>query len=192
MNANQLKKVVVMGLPNGGKTSMKQILFADMHPKETKELGATYNMQTVDTAFLNNLFCILDIGGHEDFMKKYLDEQKITIFTNCSAVIYVIDVSKDIDGENKALNVKYIKTVIENIIAYSSNAWLFIFLNKIDLITDLSDKKERIDKYHAFFKDIPGYSTFDNKKVEITSIFEPSMYAVCSYSRHGLRLCPSS
>jgi GTPase SAR1 family protein len=177
MNANQLKKVVVMGLPTGGKTSMRQILFADMHPKETKMLGATYNEQIVNTTFLNNIFCIADVGGHEDFMKKFLDEQKIQVFTNCSAVIYVIDVSKEIEVD-KTLNTKYIKSIIESVIAYSPNAWIFFFLNKIDLISDQIDKKERIEKYHAFFQDIPGYASFEQKKVEVTSIFEASMYAV--------------
>lgn len=88
------RKVLLMGPSDGGKTSMRSVIFSNNRPRDTARLGLTFEMERSKVKFLGNLILNLwDCGGQQSFIENYLNKQKDFIFSNVAVLIYVLDVS---------------------------------------------------------------------------------------------------
>jgi Ras-related GTP-binding protein A/B len=58
-------QVLLMGRSGGGKTSMRSVIFANFHAKDTIRLTLTNEVQTSKVNFMDNLYLDLwDCGGY--------------------------------------------------------------------------------------------------------------------------------
>lgn len=128
-----------MGKSGAGKTSMRSIIFANFIARDTRRLGATFDVEYSHVRFLGNLVLNLwDCGGQESFMENYFTSQRDNIFRNVEVLIYVFDVeSRELE---KDLN--YYQSCLEAILQFSRNAKVFCLIHKMDLIQ--GDHQERI------------------------------------------------
>eukprot|EP00913_Durusdinium_trenchii_P035444 g33170.t1 len=89
-------KVLLMGRAGAGKTSMKSIIFANYHSRDTKMLQPTNHVEHNSLRFLGNLRLNLwDCGGQDQFMENYFESQRENIFQHCEVLIYVLVAARD-------------------------------------------------------------------------------------------------
>jgi Ras-related GTP-binding protein A/B len=93
-----------MGTNGVGKTSMRSIIFANFHAKDTFKLTPTIDVKSSKAKFLGNLVLNLwDCAGYKSwccnlyfsqdlFMKQYFEAQREHIFKNVEVLIFVFDV----------------------------------------------------------------------------------------------------
>ena len=89
------QKILLMGRPNSGKTSMRRIIFSNLSPSATRSLGATISIDRSDHGFLGQLWLeIWDCAGQSGYMDNHLDGQENggNIFDDVAALVYVFDV----------------------------------------------------------------------------------------------------
>ncbi len=81
-----------MGTGGAGKTSMKSIIFANFHAKDSFKLNPTMDLNHTTTKFLGNLSMNLwDCPGQNLFMKRFFESHKDHIYSNVEILIYVFD-----------------------------------------------------------------------------------------------------
>ena len=98
---------------------------------------------------LQNLW---DCGGQNAFTDNYLTAQKDTIFTNVAVLIYVFDITSN-EWES---DLKYFEDIIGTLRENSSDAGVWVLINKMDL----ADKED------------PQRKKFAEKKAEILAVDE--------------------
>ena len=90
-----------MGRRFSGKTSMRSIIFANFHAKETMKFAPTIEVQSSNVTFLGSLYLnVMDCGGYflfmfrqDLFMEQYLGALRDRIFKDAAVMIYVFDAS---------------------------------------------------------------------------------------------------
>lgn len=125
------KKVLLMGKSGAGKTSMRSIIFANFIARDTRRLGATFDVEYSHVRLLGNLVLNLwDCGGQDVFMESFFTSQKDNIFRSVEVLIYVFDVeSHDSDKDLRDYN-----SCIEAIVQHSPEAKVFCLIHKMDLV----------------------------------------------------------
>jgi Ras-related GTP-binding protein A/B len=127
-----------MGRENSGKSSMRSIIFANYIARDTKRIGATIGIENSNMRFVGNLTLNLhDCGGQEGFMKSYLSDQRDSIFTNVSVLIYIFDVASD----NPEGDLKYYQKCLEALMQHSPGARVFCLIHKMDLVAEEEREK---------------------------------------------------
>lgn len=72
-----MSKLLLMGSAGAGKTSMQRVLFANMLPKETSNIGYTVAREEHKIYLLGGLtFSLWDCGFQDQFVQEYFDSQK--------------------------------------------------------------------------------------------------------------------
>lgn len=130
----EMKKIVLMGLANAGKTCIYERVFEGKKPWELMQSTATkgidyreYNVGSITKPM------IWDLGGQQQYLDEYHGPLRRNIFRKASVLLYVIDVS-DVDRfENTRLEFEW---SANQILSSNRNASLNIFFHKIDLIHD--------------------------------------------------------
>jgi Ras-related GTP-binding protein A/B len=143
------KKVLLMGKSGAGKTSMRSIIFANFVARDTRRLGATFDVEYSHVRFLGHLVLNLwDCGGQESFMENYFASQRDNIFRHVEVLIYVFDVeSRELEKD-----LRYYQNCLESILLHSPDAKVFCLIHKMDLIQlDQQDnvfleRKSNLDK----------------------------------------------
>jgi Ras-related GTP-binding protein A/B len=94
MNTNKepnLSKILLMGVNDVGKTSMRNIIFANSSPRDTFLLGWTHEVSESRLRFMGNLSLnLLDCGGQDQFWDHYFTTKKSQIFSNVEIFVYVV------------------------------------------------------------------------------------------------------
>ncbi|MFX0062159.1 MAG: ADP-ribosylation factor-like protein [Candidatus Hermodarchaeota archaeon] len=159
-------KILLAGLSEAGKTSIKRIFFYKHKTTDVENLPATIDYERKSLSVSNTLITIVDLGGQQVFIKRFLDKISPFIFSSVHILIFVIDVA-----EKSTLNdaIKYFRSCIELLQQYSPNAKLFVFLHKNDLVR-LSPNYESI---HAQLKE--QFQLQSSKRVAFlrTTIYDP-------------------
>lgn len=131
-------KVLLMGRNGSGKTSMRSIIFANHLARETKNMEATFEIDTTNVRFLGNLSLLLwDCGGQEAFMESYFKRQRDYLFRNVSVLIFVFDV----ESTEVKKDVQYFKDAMEALQEHSPDAKIFILIHKMDLLPEEQGEK---------------------------------------------------
>ena len=138
-------KVLLMGRNGSGKTSMRSIIFANHLARETKNMEATFEIDTTNVRFLGNLSLLLwDCGGQEAFMESYFKRQRDYLFRNVSVLIFVFDV----ESTEVKKDVQYFKDAMEALQEHSPDAKIFILIHKMDLLPEEQGEKVFRKKEH--------------------------------------------
>lgn len=132
-------KVLLMGRAGAGKTSMKSIIFANYHARDTSRLQHTNHVEHNSLRFLGNLRLNLwDCGGQDAFMDNYFESQRETIFQNAEVLIYVLvsvaASSQRDDSKENAKELNYFAHAMDSLRQFSPNASVFCLIHKLDLV----------------------------------------------------------
>ncbi len=127
-------KLVLIGKPSVGKTSIKQAVFEMNNPNDLiiYPLEPTRGINTSSYSWIDVDINIFDTSGQElPFLLEDEEEQK-KAFKSASIVIYVLDYT--MYTSKKDLLIKDIKEIHKIMQKYEINAELTLFFHKIDLI----------------------------------------------------------
>jgi len=167
----EMRKVVLIGLANAGKTCIYERVFEGkkpwelMHSAATK--GITYKEYKVGEV---SKPMIWDLGGQQQYLDEYHGPLRKSIFRKASILLYVVDVS-DVDRFDGSL--KEFEWAANQITSFNPDAKLNVFLHKIDLIHDREEIIGYLDK--LFHKNISQPINFHP-----TSIFDESLFKAWS------------
>lgn len=138
-----------MGRAGAGKTSMKSIIFANYHARDTSRLQHTNQIEHNSLRFLGNLRLNLwDCGGQDVFMENYFESQRETIFQNAEVLIYVLVAVSDKrpteSKDDKKGDLNYFAHAMESLRQFSPSATIFCLIHKLDLVHE--SKREEVFK----------------------------------------------
>lgn len=179
--------IILMGLSNAGKTSIKKVVFEKMLPHESVFLEPTQNIENFK---VENL--CYTTGYVRDFPKNYNFEKappvELKYFQTCTVLIYVID-SQDTTEETY----DYLKEVVINALNRNPKIAIEIFLHKADgaYFLKINNMNKRRSEVQTRIKDI-----FIELNLEInagfysTSIYDHSLYE--AFSRIFQKIMPQN
>jgi Ras-related GTP-binding protein A/B len=170
---SDIRKVLLMGPGNSGKSSMRSIIFANHLARETRSFSHTVSVDRGQVRFLGTLTLnIWDCGGQIEYYKTYFSTEKETIFSNVSVLIFVLDVkSLQVDEDLE----EYVKCV-ECLKEFSKQAKLFVLVHKMDLVP----KEDRKKIYRGISKSLKQISLPFKITTYQTSIWEETLYEAWS------------
>lgn len=176
LNDNDLKedsiKILLIGLDNGGKTSILKCLKGIKGVSAFNSPMPTKGLEVEQFEALNSKYSIWDLGGQKAFRDDYFND--FNKYSNrVSKIIYVIDVQ---DVNRYDLAIEYLEKVI-NSIDIQNEIDFSIFLHKFDpdlkFNQDLNENV--IDELIKKIKEtIPSKFIYSLYKTSIYAIFEKS------------------
>lgn len=119
-----------MGRKKAGKTSIHSVIFANLTPKETRNIGFTVDINESRINFLGLTMNINDCGGQDELMTQYIKNYPQRVFSNTQVLIYVFD-SK---SQEQKQDLQLFQEITEKLIEFSPQAKIFILAHKQDLI----------------------------------------------------------
>jgi len=169
--------IILMGLSNAGKTSIKKVVFEKMLPHESVFLEPTQNIENYK---VENL--CYTTGSVRDFPKNYNLEKappvELKYFQTCTVLIYVID-SQDTTEETY----DYLKEVVINALNRNPKITIEIFLHKADgaYFLKINDMNKHRSEVQTRIKDIFLELNLEvNAGFYSTSIYDHSLYEAFS------------
>ncbi len=171
MPSASLKKIILMGLSNAGKTCIYERVFEGKKPNELLQSAATkgisyreYDLGKAGTPM------IWDLGGQKQYLDEYHGPMKEAIFQKASTLLYVVDV---LDTERYEAARGEFEWATNQMLAKNPNATLHIFLHKIDLV---QNKDEVVKQLVSFFSQATSHRIFFHP----TSIFDETLFKAWS------------
>ncbi|MFW9995304.1 MAG: ADP-ribosylation factor-like protein [Candidatus Odinarchaeota archaeon] len=168
----QVQKLVMLGLGEAGKSSIKSIVFDGKKTHDVSDYKATSNYIRTSNSFIGSTFSIFDCGGQEVFLTRYVGKLSEFIFSSVKVLVWVIDVG-NFEGVSKSKY--YFDLAMERLHQYSPEATVYCLFHKIDLLTP--DKKtEVVETLKNFFTPFKSFET----KYHATNIFDHSIFTAFS------------
>jgi len=168
----KLKKVILMGLDNSGKSSIVYCLRGVRNLMSFVSLNPTKDYDIANFEALGSKYSIWDFGGQEQFRNEHL-EKLDKHFTGTDKLIYVIDVQ---DSERFDLAVDYLKKILDYLINSKVRLEFSIFLHKWDPDLALFNRAidyKRVNKLIKEVKDlVPPEFPYKFQKTSIYTLFE--------------------
>eukprot|EP00184_Porphyridium_aerugineum_P007650 CAMPEP_0184698680 /NCGR_PEP_ID=MMETSP0313-20130426/5209_1 /TAXON_ID=2792 /ORGANISM="Porphyridium aerugineum, Strain SAG 1380-2" /LENGTH=531 /DNA_ID=CAMNT_0027157651 /DNA_START=87 /DNA_END=1682 /DNA_ORIENTATION=- len=171
-------RILMAGLPRSGKTSIQSVIFHKVSPHETLFLEST--IKVVKDEVENSAFCqfqVWDVPG--SFGSAADDASMDAVLNDCSALIFVIDVTSDHPDE--AL-LRLHETIVR---AYQANPAVFIevFIHKADALTEeqkVQCQRELQDRVDQELQEVNLHLVVNQISYRATSIFDHSVYEAFS------------
>lgn len=182
-----------MGRAGAGKTSMRSIIFANYHTRDTMQLQPTKWVEHASVRFLGNLKLNLwDCGGQDVFMENFFESQRETIFQSCEVIIYVIQAVSDRRSSQESQrsgapteltkDLNYFAHAMESLKQFSPNARVFCLIHKLDLVHE-SKRHEVLRNYE---RDLRNTAQGMDIKCFGTSIWDETLFKAWSQIVHSL------
>lgn len=142
-HSDPAKKVLLMGKSGSGKSSMRNMIFANMAAADTRKLGATIDMETTPIKFLGHFALrLVDCGGQDSYMHNFLSmpaRNRSSVFSQIGCLLYVFDVeSPDFSSIDMIWFSRVISALLETL-SESENTEEFrlhILIHKMDLVPE--------------------------------------------------------
>lgn len=134
------RRILIIGPPAAGKSTIRRVFFEDGSPKELLEapLEPTRGIENYAYNWLDVTAGIVDSAGQE--IERWLGLDSQLAFSESDSIIFVIDVQKFQEYENQIM--EDLLSALEAKEKYAFKSQFNIFLHKIDLIE--ADKQEEI------------------------------------------------
>ncbi|MCF2143306.1 MAG: 50S ribosome-binding GTPase [Candidatus Heimdallarchaeota archaeon] len=161
-------KVIVLGLSQSGKTSIRQVVFEGFTPQATALNPATVRINRKLFNLAGGNINLFDIGGQTNYLNEIFEQYKDRTFSNVKAAIFVVDVS---DAANIMRSKYYFDMTIKALQSLSRPARVYVFAHKMDVVP--LNKREPVVKSIA---DIFEIDKFENVSIHGTSIFDESVW----------------
>lgn len=155
-----------MGLAQSGKTTIVKVTAEGMIPQKKADYSATLDYKRNTYTLFGTKVSMFDLGGQKSFLDRFIGELAEFVFTNVSALIFVVDVS---NMDTISLAKYYYDMGKKTLKKFSPKAQTKILLHKMDLI----DQSKKAD----FLSSVIEFLEFD-KKDEIfeTNVFDQSIF----------------
>ncbi|KAF7233591.1 hypothetical protein EG68_10547 [Paragonimus skrjabini miyazakii] len=123
-------KILLLGLPSSGKSSIQRVVFHKMAPTDTLFLESTHKIEKNDVSDCSFIkFQIWDVPGHFNICDPTY--QTDAIFLASSAIIFVIDAQ---DDYHEALS--RLHTTLDRAFRCNVNTKFEVFIHKVDCLND--------------------------------------------------------
>ncbi|MFO7794536.1 MAG: ADP-ribosylation factor-like protein [Promethearchaeati archaeon] len=151
-DGGELRKIMLLGLDNAGKTSIVLTLKGDKSLLSYMSLSPTMNHNITNITVSDTKFNIWDFGGQETYRKEHLENMEDYI-EGCNKIIYVIDVQ---DYERYDISLTYLKDLLVLIDNSYDKIQFSVFLHKYDPnIKEIKPKiSDKIDELLSKVKEI--------------------------------------
>ncbi|MHA1971788.1 MAG: ADP-ribosylation factor-like protein [Candidatus Hodarchaeales archaeon] len=171
LKQSSARKIILLGLSQAGKTSIRDVVFGGKDPEETKDYAATLNYERQIEQVADEPITVMDLGGQEVFLKRFLSSMSSFIFSNVAVLVFICDISTPdkfpasrkafIEGVNRLEEMSDVQPAI------------YVLLHKTDLMTDLTQRAERMEFLMEMFQDAAP-----NKNITFlqTSIYDNSIH----------------
>mgnify|MGYP006277538225 CR=1 FL=1 len=169
--SNSVRKIVIMGLNNAGKSSIALNLRGKKDLLSHLSLNPTEDHQVINTEIMNTEFNFLDLSGQKEYRTEHLSNIS-RYLEHCDKLIYVIDIQ---DKKRYELALDYLEKIIDKIKVMEPSLDLSIFFHKYD--PGIKEKHPSIQnklKYliNEIKEIIPSKIPFEVFKTTIYTIFE--------------------
>ena len=124
-------KIVVLGLSQSGKTSIRQVVFEGFAPEATSMNPATVRINRKLFNLAGSSINLFDVGGQTNYLNEVFDQYKERTFSDAKAFIFVVDIS---DASNIMRSKYYFDLTMENAKKLSQDARIFVFAHKMDVV----------------------------------------------------------
>ena len=171
-------KIILMGLRRCGKSSISQVVFNKMTPNGTVLLESTTKIEFRDietNCFLH--YELVEIPGQMDIFESTVPLNHEGLFSNCDAVIFIIDCS---DIYESAL--PYLYQIVTSAHKINPRIRFEVFIHKTDVLRQEGDKLAiRRDIYYKVTRDLQE-SCLEAVKLHfhLTSIYDYSIFEALS------------
>jgi Ras-related GTP-binding protein A/B len=170
-SSEDIKKIVLMGLSNAGKTCIYERVFEGKKPWElmqsTSTKGISYKNYEVGNV---SKPMIWDLGGQQQYLDEYHGPLKNSIFKKASVLLYIVDASDAERYENARIELEW---SVNQILTFNQSPIINVFLHKIDLINDKNALK-------AYLKDFLTQNISYEIRFYPTSVFDESLFTAWS------------
>ena len=161
-----MEKIIIMGLAQSGKTTIVKVTAEGYIPQKKAEYTATLDYKRNTYDLFGTKISMFDLGGQKSFLDRFIGELAEFVFTNVSALIFVIDVS---NMDTISLAKYYYDMGKKTLAKYSPKAKTKILLHKIDLI----DKSKKDD----FLESVKEFLEYDKAdEVFETNVFDQTIF----------------
>ncbi len=168
---NNMKKIVLMGLANAGKTCIYERVFEGKKPWELVHQAATKGISYKDYEIGSmSKPVIWDLGGQQQYLDEYHGPLSDNIFRKASILLYVIDITDYDRFENSRIEFEW---AVDQILSHNPKAKLNVFLHKSDLIHDK-------DSVVSHIRNILAKNISHDIDYHLTSIFDESLFKAWS------------
>jgi GTPase SAR1 family protein len=131
------KKIIFVGPPEAGKTTLRKIFFEGENRKELLDFGLepTHGQETI-LLKLSDRVGVFDLSGQEN--QRWLESDEKSVFYDTQIIIIVIDITTPLSNI-----FDFVKKIIQIRDEITPSSYIYILLHKKDLITRdrLSDIK---------------------------------------------------
>jgi len=137
------RKIILLGLSQAGKTSIRDVVFGGKAPEETANYAATLNYERQVEQVADEPITVMDLGGQEVFLKRFLSSMSSFIFSNVAVLVFICDISTPdkfpaslkafTEGTNRLEEMSDVQPAV------------YVLLHKTDLLTDLTQRAERME-----------------------------------------------
>lgn len=167
----EMKKIILIGLSNAGKTCIYERVFEGKKPWELLHSAATKGISYREYKVGMILKPIIwDLGGQQQYLDEYHNVLRDNIFRKASILLYVIDVTDTDRYENAR---KEFEWSVNQILSFNPGAIINVFFHKIDLVHDP-------DAVVAHLKKSLSQNISHNIRFHSTSIFGQSLFSAWS------------
>lgn len=160
------KKIIFVGPPGAGKTTLRKIFFEGESSTKLIEyaLEPTYGEESLIMRLpgLNEDVGIFDLAGQEN--KRWLESEEKSIFNNTRVILIVIDLTLS----NEEIT-DFIKTIIDLRNDITPSSYIFVLLHKIDLVSEKKVREIRVLTKDHFSNEIQIDFLFTSVKREYFS-----------------------
>ncbi len=87
------RKIILLGLSQAGKTSIRDVVFEGKSPEDTKDYAATLNYERQIEQVADEPITVMDLGGQEVFLKRFLSSMSSFIFSNVAVLVFICDIA---------------------------------------------------------------------------------------------------
>ena len=162
------KKILMIGLDNGGKTSILAVLQDKF--SIIKDLLPTRGVQREKLDFFGYPIISWDLGGQVQYREKLYFNKPELYFSDADLILYVIDIQ---DADRIAESANYFKLVLTALSDLNENPPILVVLNKSDQdVRRTLQWQKRVDTVkNTFDKVVDEWDTFEIDYRD-TSIFQ--------------------
>ena len=161
-------KVIILGLSQSGKTSIRQVIFEGFAPEATTKNPATVRINRKLFNLAGGGINLYDIGGQSNYLNEVFQQYKERTFSEVRAAIFVVDVS---DAANIMRSKYYFDLTMENLTQQSKKAKAYVFAHKMDIVP-LNKRKPVIQSIADIFE----IEKYPMAEITGTSIFDDSVW----------------
>jgi Ras-related GTP-binding protein A/B len=151
LKTQSTRKIILLGLSQAGKTSIRDVVFGGKAPEETADYAATLNYERQVESVADEPITVMDLGGQEVFLKRFLSSMSSFIFSNVAVLVFICDIATPekfpaslkafVEGTNRLEEMSDVQPAV------------YILLHKTDLMPDLTQRAERMEFLMEMYQD---------------------------------------